>query len=133
MEANAAMRSIRRRDSGTSYFEMLTRLATASGIETPTAAALNQSDRERDGKPLSNADWVSPTDPEATITRLQDGRTRLAYKQEQAADLDTEAIVGAEIHPADRGDTTTLDATLEAAGRGLDALGGGPTTRARSI
>ena len=126
MEANAAMRAIRRRDSGESYREMLTRMAEESGVATPSAAALKQFDRERKGKRLSNAEWASPTDPEAKITRLQDGRTRLAYKPEHAVDLDTEAIVAAEVHPADRGDTTTLDGTLEAATRGLDAAGLAP-------
>ena len=127
MEANAAMRSIRRRDTGESYREMLTRMAEESGVATPTAAELKQFDRERKGKRLSNAQWTSPTDPEARITRMQDGRTRLAYKPEHAVDLDTAALVAAEIHPADQGDTTTLDATLEAAARGLDAVGRGPT------
>lgn len=128
MEANAAMRAIRRRDSGESYRAMLTRMAEASGIATPSAAALKQFDRERKGKRLSNAEWASPIDPEAKITRMQDGRTRLAYKPEHAVDLDTEAIVAAAIHPADRGDTTTLDDTLEAAARGLDAAGCAPTS-----
>jgi transposase len=127
MEANAAMRSIRRREDGESYRAMLTRMAEASGVATPTAAELKQFDRERKGKRLSNAEWASPTDPEARITRLQDGRTRLAYKPEHAVDLDTKAIVAAAIHPADRGDTTTLDATLQAADRGLDAAGCAPT------
>jgi transposase len=127
MEANAAMRSIRRRDSGESYRAMLTRMAEESGVPTPSAAELKQFDRERKGKRLSNAEWASPTDPEAKISRMQDGRTRLAYKPEHAVDLDPEAIVAAEIHPADRGDTTTLDDTLEAATRGLDAAGCGPT------
>jgi transposase len=128
MEANAAMRAIRRRDSGESYREMLSRMAEASGVATPTAAALKQFDRERKGKRLSKAEWASPTDPEARITRLQDGRTRLAYKPEHAVDLDTEAIVAAVIHPADQGDTTTLDGTLAAAARGLDATGCAPTS-----
>jgi transposase len=127
MEANAAMRSIRRRDSGEGYRAMLTRMAEASGVVTPTAAELKQFDRERKGKRLSNAEWASPSDPEARITRLQDGRTRLAYKPEHAVDLDTEAIVAAEIQPADRGDTTTLGDMLEATTRGLDAAGCAPT------
>ena len=126
MEANAAMRSIRRRDSGESYREMLARMAQESGVPTPTAAELKQFDRARKGKRLSNAEWASPTDPEAKVTRMQDGRTRLAYKPEHALDLDTAAIVAAAIHPADRGDTTTLGDTLEAAARGLDATGCGP-------
>jgi Transposase DDE domain len=127
MAANAAMRSIRRREDGESYREMLTRMAEASGMATPTAAELKQFDRERKGKRLSNLDWASPTDPEARIARLQDGRTRLAYKPEHAVDLDTEAIVAAEIQPADHGDTTTLGPTLEAAARGLGAAGCTPT------
>jgi transposase len=126
MAANAAMRSIRRRDSGESYREMLTRMAAESGVATPPAAALKQFDRARKGKRLSNAEWASPTDPEARITRLQDGRTRLAYKPEHAVDLDPEAIVAAAIHPAARADTTTRDGTLEAATRGLDAAGLAP-------
>ena len=127
MEANAAMRSIRRRDTGESYRTMLSRMAEASGVATPSAAELKAFDRERRGKRLANAEWTCPTDPEARITRLQDGRTRLAYKPEHAVDLDTEAIVAAEIQPADRGDTTTLGDTLEAAARSLDATGCGPT------
>jgi transposase len=109
---------------------MLTRMAEASGIPTPTAAELKQLDRARKGKRVSNAEWVSPSDPEARITRLKDGRTRLAYKAEPAVDLDTEAIVAAAIHPADQGDTTTIAGTLEAAMRGLDAAGLAPSAKA---
>jgi transposase len=130
MEANAAMRSIRQRDTGETYREMLTRMAEASGTPTPTAAELKQLDRARKGKRVSNAEWVSPSDPEARITRLKDGRTRLAYKAEHAVDLDTEAIVAAAIHPADQGDTTTMAGTLEAATRGLDAAGLAPSAAA---
>jgi hypothetical protein len=115
VEANAAMRSIQRRDSGESYRAMLTRMAEASGIPTPTAAELKQLDRAGKGKRVSNAEWVSPSDPDARITRLTDGRTRLADQPEHAVDLDTEAIVAATIHPADQGDTTTIEGTLEAA------------------
>jgi transposase len=132
MEANAAMRSIRRRDTGETYREMLTRMAQASGIATPTAAELKRLDRRRKGKRTSNAEWASPSDPEARITRLKDGRTRLAYKPEHAVDLDTGAVVAAEIHPADRGDTATLDGTLKAAARGLAAAGSAPTAAAPS-
>jgi transposase len=80
MEANAALRAIVRRDSGEGYREMLERLAKESGIETPTADDLVRLDRKRKGKRLSNADWLAPTDPEAKIAKLKDGRTRLAYK-----------------------------------------------------
>ena len=73
---------------------------------------------------------MSPSDPDARITRLKDGRTRLAYKAEHAVDLDTEAIVAAAIHAADQGDTTTIAGTLEAATRGLDAAGLAPSAAA---
>ena len=127
MEANAALRSIIRRDSGEGYQEMLERLAKESGIETPTADDLVRLDRKRKGKRLSNADWAAPSDPEAKIAKLKDGRTRLAYKPEHAVDLDTGAIVAAAIHPADQGDTTTLPATLEVAQANLVAVDAGPT------
>ena len=95
MEANAALRTIVRRDSGEGYREMLKRLAVESGIETPTADDLIRLDRKRKGKRLSNEDWTSPIDPEARIAKLKDGRTHLAYKPEHAVDLDTGAIVAA--------------------------------------
>ena len=123
MEANAALRTIVRRDSGESYRAMLTRMAQESGVETPTAEDLARFDRKRKGKTLSNADWKSPTDPEAKIARMKDGTTHLAYKPEHAVDLDTGVVVAAPIHPADEGDTTTLSPTLEAAARNLEAVG----------
>ncbi len=127
MEANAALRAIVRRDNGEGYREMLRRLATASGIATPTAGDLVRLDRKRKGKRLANAEWVSPTDPEAKIAKLKDGRTHLAYKPEHAVDLGTGAIVAAEIHPADQGDTATLPDTLEAAAANLAAVDAGPS------
>jgi transposase len=127
MEANAALRAIVRRDSGEGYREMLKRLAMESGIATPTAEDLIRLDRRRQGKRLSNQDWTSPTDPEARIAKMKDGRTRLGYKPEHAVDLDTGAIVAAEVHRADRGDTTTLPGTLEAAQANLAAVDAAPT------
>jgi hypothetical protein len=112
MEANAALRTIVRRDSGEGYREMLTRMARESGIETPAAEDLVRLDRNRKGKKLSNADWQSPTDPDARIARLKDGRTHLAYKPEHAMDLDTGAVVTAAVHAADQGDTATMPDTL---------------------
>jgi transposase len=127
IEANAALRAIVRRDTGESYRAMLERLAIASGIATPTADDLIRLDRKRKGKRLSNRDWTSPSDPEARIAKLKDGRTRLAYKPEHAVDLDTGAIVAAEIHLADQGDTTTLPATLATAEANLAAVDAAPT------
>jgi transposase len=127
MEANAALRTLVRRDSGESYRAMLERLAQESGIATPTAEDLIRLDRQRKDKRLSKRDWASPSDPEARIAKLKDGRTHLAYKPEHAVDLDTGAIVAAEIHPADQGDTTTLPATLETAEANLAAVDAAPT------
>src|SRR6516162_3368293 len=103
MEANAALRTIVRRDHGESYGEMLTRMARKSGIDTPSAEDLARFDRRRKGKTLSNADWKSATDPEAKIAKMKDGTTHLAYKPEHAVDLDTGVVVAAPIHPADKG------------------------------
>ena len=130
MEANAALRAIVRRGTGEGYREMLTRMAKESGIETPTAEDLIRLDRSRKGRTLSNAEWESPTDPDARIAKLKDGRTRLAYKPEHAVDLDTGAVVAAEMHPADQGDTTTLPGTLASAARHLCAVDVGPTAAA---
>ena len=111
LEANAAMRSIIRNDTEESYDEFLTRLAEASGIETPTREDLAKIDKSRKNK-ASNKDWHNPHDPDAKITKMKDGRTHLAHKAEHAVDLDTGAIVGVTLQPADRGDTESLDATL---------------------
>src|SRR6266568_4330796 len=86
LEANAAMRSIVRRDTGASYEEFLKGLARASGIKTPTREALARLDRRRKKK-ASNDDWTSPSDPDAKITKMKDGRTHLAHKAEHAVDV----------------------------------------------
>ena len=127
MEANAALRNIVRSDTGEGYRGMLERLAQESGIETPTAEDLARLDRKRKGKKLSNQDWVSRSDPEAKIAKMKDGTTHLAYKPEHAVDLDTGAVVAAELHPADEGDTTTLPKTLAAAEANLEAVDVAPT------
>ena len=127
MEANAALRSILRRDSGVTYREMLMQMAKESGIETPRLDDLIRLDRKRKGKTLSNANWTSKTAPDAKIARMKDGTTHLAYKPEHAVDLDTGVIVAAPIHPADEGDTTTLPGTLEAVERNLAEVGLAPT------
>jgi transposase len=121
LEANAALRSIVRRDSGESYEEFLTTLAKASGIGTPTRADLSRIDRKRKRKG-SNDDWTHPHDPDAKITKMKDGRTHLAHKAEHAIDLDTGAIVGVTVQGADEGDTTTIQETLPEAAEQLEAV-----------
>jgi transposase len=121
LEANAALRSIVRRDSGESYEEFLTTLAKASGIGTPTRADLARIDRKRKKKG-SNDDWTHPHDPDAKITKMKDGRTHLAHKAEHAIDLETGAIVGVTVQGADQGDTTTIQQTLPEAAEQLEAV-----------
>jgi transposase len=114
LEANAAMRSIVRRDTGETYQEFLTRLAAASGITTPTREALARLDRRRK-KRTPNAEWRSPSDPDAKVTKMKDGRTHLAHKAEHAVDLDTGALVAVTLQGAEVGDTTSLLVTAGAA------------------
>ena len=121
LEANAALRSIVRRDSGESYEEFLTQLAKASGIGTPTRADLARIDRKRKKKG-SNDDWTHPHDPDAKITKMKDGRTHLAHKAEHAIDLETGAIVGVTVQGADEGDTATIQQTLPEAAEQLAAV-----------
>jgi transposase len=121
LEANAALRSIVRRDSGESYEEFLTTLAKASGVGTPTRADLARIDRKREKKG-SNDDGTHPHDPDAKITKMKDGRTHLAHKAEHAIDLETGAIVGVTVQGADEGDTTTIQATLPEAAEQLEAV-----------
>ena len=121
LEANAALRSIVRRDTGDTYHAFLTTLAQASGIETPTRADLARVDRKRKKKG-SNGDWTHPHDPEAKITKMKDGRTHLAHKAEHAVDMDTGAIVGITVQGADLGDTTTIAETLTTTAEHLEAV-----------
>src|ERR1700736_69272 len=111
LEANAAMRSIVRRDTGETYEEFLRGLAKASGIETPTREDLARLDRKRK-KRTSNKEWKSPTDQDARVAKMKDGSTHLAHKAEHAVDLDTGAVVVVTLQAADLGDTTTMQETL---------------------
>jgi transposase len=111
LEANAALRSIVRRDTGESYEEFLRRLAKESGIETPTRAQLARLDRKRTKKG-SNEEWRHPHDPDARITKMKDGRTHLAHKAEHAVDMETGAVVAVTVQPANAGDTQTVHETL---------------------
>lgn len=123
LEANAAMRSIVRRDTAETYQEFLTRLAKASGIETPTREDLARLDRKRKKK-TSNKDWTNPHDPDAKVTKMKDGRTHLAHKAEHAVDLETGAIVAVTLQGADHGDTTTIVETATAAAEQVEAAQG---------
>ena len=114
LEANAALKNIVRRDNGQSYNDYLKDLAQAAGIENPTREQLARLDRKRKKKG-SNQEWMSPSDPDARIGKMKDGRTHLAHKAEHAVDLTSGALLALTLQPADQGDTTTIQQTLEAA------------------
>ena len=133
LEANAALRSIVRRDTGETYQEFLTQLAQASGIATPTRDDLARIDRHRKKKG-SNDDWTHPHDPDAKITKMKDGRTHLAHKAEHAVDLETGAVVAVTVQDADAGDTTTSVETLIEAAEQIETVvpdGEGPARSRR--
>ena len=123
LEANAAMRSIVRRDTQESYAEYVLRLAQADGVELEDAADLRRHDRRRPKK-MPNQEWVNPSDPEAEITRLKDGRTALAYKSEQAVDMESGAIVAVTTHGGSAADTETVEATVIEAGVAVAEVAG---------
>jgi len=121
LEANAALRSIVRRDTGESYQEFLKRLAIESGIETPTREDLARLDKTRKNKG-SNDDWQHPHDPDAKIAKMKDGRTHLAHKVEHSVDMKTGALVAVTLQPANRGDTTSIDETIKRTDANLIAV-----------
>lgn len=115
LEANAAMKSIVRRESGATWKTYLTKLAKEAGIEEPSNSELRRFDRKRKGRKTSNDDWESPSDPDSRITKMKDGTTHLAYKAENAVDLDSEIIVAADVTPANAPDSETgKDTTIKA-------------------
>jgi transposase len=121
LEANAAMRSIVRKDTKQNYQEFLTELAEASGIETPTREDLAKLDRKRKNK-ASNDDWENPHDPDAKIAKMKDGSTHLAHKAEHAVDMESGAVLAVTLQGADQGDPTTLIETIVAATQNLRAV-----------
>lgn len=108
LEANAAMKSIERKDTGEDWKEYLRRLAEAAGIENPTDEDLRRFDKKRTDKKVSNDDWQSPSDTDSRIAKMKDGRTHLAYKAEHVVDLKTDLVLAAVVYEANRGDAETL-------------------------
>lgn len=117
LEANAAMKAIVRRDTGENWKEFVRGLAEEAGVEDPTDDDLRRFDRKRRGKKVPNEEWMSPTDPDARIAKMKDGRTRLAYKAQHAIDIDTEIVMAATIHHANEPDSAAMkEAITETAG-----------------
>jgi transposase len=121
LEANAAMRSIIRRDNGQAYEAFLTELAKKSGIATPSREDLARMDRKRKKKG-SNQEWESATDPDARIAKMKDGSTHMAHKAEHAVDMESGAVIAVTLQAADQGDTTTIHGTLAEAGQAVAEL-----------
>jgi transposase len=116
LQANASMKSLVRRDTGQTYDDYLRQLAAAEGVENASKEQLARLDRKRKKK-ASNDDWTNPHDPSARITKMKDGRTKLAHKAEHAVDLASGAVLAVTVQPADRGDTASYVETLNAAQR----------------
>jgi len=129
LEANAAMKSIVRKDTGADWQEYLRQLAKAEGMENPTDEDLRRLDRKRKDKKVSNEDWKSRTDGDSRITKMKDGRTHLAYKAEHAVDLETEAIVAPLVTHADRSDPDSAPLTLTLAKAHLVLAGSEATVK----
>jgi transposase len=121
LEANAAMRSIVRRNNGESYEDFLRKLATESGISTPTREDLARLDRKRPKKG-SNEEWVNPHDPDARIMKMKDGSTHLSHKAEHAVDMETGAVVAVTIQHGNAGDTQTVHETLSQAAEQIEIV-----------
>jgi transposase len=114
LEANAALRSITRKDTGEGYQDYLKRLLAEQGVENPTAEDIRRFDKKRKKKG-SNEDWQSPADPDSRIAKMKDGTTHLAYKAEHTVDVDSGFVLAAAVHTADQGDADTLlDSVLHA-------------------
>jgi transposase len=130
IEANAAMKTIVRRDSGEDWQHYVTRLMQEEGViekdQTPTAEEIRRYDKRRKGKKASNEDWKSPTDPDARIAKMKDGRTHLAYKAEHVVDLESEVILSAHIHSGDAGDAETIADSVMQAQMNLNELAARP-------
>src|SRR5262249_38676958 len=114
LEANAALKSITRKDTGEGYQDYLKRLLAEQGVESPTAEEVRRFDKKRKKKG-SNEEWQSPADPDSRIAKMKDGTTHLAYKAEHTVDVDSGLVLAAAVHTADRGDADTLlDSVLQA-------------------
>lgn len=127
LEANAAMKSIVRRDTGEDWKEYIARLMREEGLIEPDAKPSDEEirryDKQRKNKKVSNEEWVSPTDPDSRITRMKDGTTHLAYKAEHAIDLDSGILMSADVYHADQADPQTLEDSVHQAQINQEAAG----------
>jgi hypothetical protein len=129
MEANASLASLKHRLTGEAYAEYVKKLAAAAGVDTSDEAAVRRFDRKRPGRKTSNDEWQNPHDPDAKVGRTKRGATRMIYKPEHVVDLETGAIVDADVRPGDEHDTDDLTGRLLSAEARMNrALGDGKDT-----
>jgi transposase len=124
LEAEAAMKSIVRRDNGDDWKAYLRKLMAEEGIENPSDDDLRKFDQQRKTKKVSNEEWMNPHDPDAKIAKMKDGTTHLAYKVEHVVDVASDLVLAAEVYTADEADTATLSRTLTEAQDHVEAAGG---------
>jgi transposase len=130
IQANASMRTIVRMDSGKGWKDYTRKLAKKAGLDNPTDDELRRFDRNRPGKKFSDEDWENPHDPDAAITRMKDGTTRMAYKVEHAVDLDTDIVVSTTVHTGTAPDTATIIDTAIGAAVNAEQAGADSETEA---
>ena len=122
MEANASLRALENRNTGEAYWDYVKRLAADAGVDTEDVSAVRRFDKTRPGRKTSNQEWVNPNDPDAKVAQAKDGATDMLYKPENVVDLDTGAIVNAEVRKADEGDTQGFAERAIAAAALLEAI-----------
>ena len=131
LEANAAMKSIVRRDTGEDWKEYVAGLMREAGLadeeHPPPDEELRRFDKQRKDKRVPNSEWVSPADPDSRIAKMKDGTTHLAYKAEHVVDLDSDLLLAAEVYHADQSDSQTLVDSLIDAQTHLTEAGLQPT------
>jgi transposase len=129
LEVNAAMKSIVRRDTGETWNESVTRPMREEGVikpdEGPSFDEPRRFDRQRKDRKVSNDERESPSDGDARIVRMKDGRMHLPYKAEHLVDVQTEVILSAEVYAANRADTATLVPSLQQAQENVAATESG--------
>jgi transposase len=122
IEANASMRNLRNRCTGEKYREYVRRLAKDDGVNPRDEAAVSRHDRKRKNRKTSNNDWQNPHDPDAKVGPTKHGETRMIYKPEHVVDMDTGAIIDAQVLPGDTADATEVAARLAETERRMMAV-----------
>ena len=108
IEANASLSGLVQRNTETSYWDYVKELAKAAGVDPEDPGAVARFDRNRPGRKTSNKEWYNPDDPDAKVGCTKDGAFDMIYKPEHIVDLESGAIIAAEVRLGDAGDTEEL-------------------------